>query len=169
MTVSLCTTSCQDGGFKYSGVEYGGECCMSHFLILLHRYYNQGRLMILDCGNAILNGGGPAPDGNKGCGMTCNGNETELCGGPNRMNFYQVDVPPPPPTTGWVAQGCYTDAGLGARTLAFDGIISGGPSAMVNEACYLSCGADGYVYSGTEYSGECCEFCPSFSTAFSGE
>lgn len=114
------------------------------------------RLTLSDCGNTILNGG-PAPDGNAGCRMTCNGNQTEFCGGPNRMNFYQIDVPPPPPTTGWLSQGCYTDAGAGARTLAINGIIPGGPSAMAHEACYLSCGADGYIYSGTEYSGECCK------------
>lgn len=27
MTVSLCAASCQDGNFRYSGVEYSGECC----------------------------------------------------------------------------------------------------------------------------------------------
>jgi hypothetical protein len=85
--------------------------------------------------------------------MSCNGNQTELCGGPDRLNMYQIDVPPP---TGWQPQGCYTDS-AGARTLAVEGIIPGGPAAMANEACYLSCGAAGYVYSGTEYSGECCE------------
>jgi hypothetical protein len=81
------------------------------------------RLTMIDCGNALLNGGGPAPDGSDNCDMACNGNQTEWCGGPNRLNLYQIDVPPP---TGWQAQGCYTDA-VGARTLASVGIIAGGP------------------------------------------
>jgi hypothetical protein len=40
-----------------------------------------------DCGNAIANGGAPAADG---CNMVCNGNTTEMCGGPNRLNVYSL-------------------------------------------------------------------------------
>ena len=50
----LTTESCLSGGFKYAGTEYAGECY---------------------CGNAFLNGGGPAPDGNAYCNMPCNGNK----------------------------------------------------------------------------------------------
>jgi hypothetical protein len=31
MSVALCTSSCQAGNFKYSGVEYSGECCKYFF------------------------------------------------------------------------------------------------------------------------------------------
>jgi hypothetical protein len=41
------------------------------------------------CGNAIVNGGGPAPDGNNGCDMDCKGALAETCGGPNRLDVYQ--------------------------------------------------------------------------------
>lgn len=27
LTVALCTTACKNGGYKYAGVEYSGECC----------------------------------------------------------------------------------------------------------------------------------------------
>jgi hypothetical protein len=30
MSVALCTAACQIGNFKYSGVEYSGECCKFH-------------------------------------------------------------------------------------------------------------------------------------------
>ena len=44
---------------------------------------------LLGCGNDIVNGGGPAPDGNAGCNMACDGNSAETCGGPNRLDVYQ--------------------------------------------------------------------------------
>jgi hypothetical protein len=42
----------------------------------------------LGCGNTIINGGGPAPDGSTGCNMACKGNNAEVCGGPNRLSVY---------------------------------------------------------------------------------
>lgn len=53
MTTESCLNACQDSGYLYAGTEYAGECY---------------------CGNAFANGGGPAPDGNAGCNMACNGN-----------------------------------------------------------------------------------------------
>ncbi|KAH8808680.1 glycosyl hydrolase catalytic core-domain-containing protein [Xylogone sp. PMI_703] len=67
MTVELCEQTCQGQGYTLAGLEYGGECY---------------------CGNSFQNGGGPAPDGNAGCNMKCNGNAAETCGGPNRLNVY---------------------------------------------------------------------------------
>lgn len=40
---------------------------------------------LTDCGNTIGGGGAPATDG---CNMLCNGNQTEICGGPGRLNVY---------------------------------------------------------------------------------
>jgi hypothetical protein len=86
LTVALCTSTCKSLYYILAGVEYGGECY---------------------CGNSTSNYGGPAADGAVGCSMTCNGNSTEYCGGPNRLNMYSVNKPtttsvpppPPPPTT----------------------------------------------------------------------
>lgn len=41
------------------------------------------------CGNALQNGGGPAPDGSVQCNMNCNGNAAQICGGPNRLSLYR--------------------------------------------------------------------------------
>jgi len=42
----------------------------------------------IDCENSLMNGGGPAPDGNLQCNMACKGNAAEMCGGPNRLDLY---------------------------------------------------------------------------------
>ena len=68
MTVALCTAACKQNSFTLAGVEYANECY---------------------CGNAFSNGGVPAQDITT-CNMVCAGNKTEWCGGPNRLNVYQV-------------------------------------------------------------------------------
>jgi hypothetical protein len=30
MTVEACTSACKTSGFAMAGLEFGGECCMSH-------------------------------------------------------------------------------------------------------------------------------------------
>ncbi len=58
----------------------------------------------IGCGNAIVNRGGPAPDGSSQCNMACKGNAAEICGGPNRLDVYQHGsgggTTPPPPSNG---------------------------------------------------------------------
>ncbi|KAL2063582.1 hypothetical protein VTL71DRAFT_5387 [Oculimacula yallundae] len=77
MSVSNCVTACQGAGYKLAGVEYSGECY---------------------CDNAILNGATLAPEGLSGCSMLCNGNFSEYCGGPSRLDIYNfnktVTLPP---------------------------------------------------------------------------
>lgn len=68
MTNELCQSTCLAAGFSIAGTEYAGECW---------------------CGNAIINGGGPAPNGNVGCNMPCKGNTAEICGGPDRLDVWQ--------------------------------------------------------------------------------
>jgi hypothetical protein len=54
-------------------------------------------LFLIVCGQAILNGGAPAPAGD--CNMVCVGNPNEFCGGPNRLNVYNYtanDLPSGP-------------------------------------------------------------------------
>lgn len=45
----------------------------------------------LDCGNTVVNGGKPAEDEEE-CGMRCNGNTTEICGGRSRLNIYDFEL-----------------------------------------------------------------------------
>ncbi|ESZ98873.1 hypothetical protein SBOR_0731 [Sclerotinia borealis F-4128] len=68
MTNEACQSACSAAGFSYAGTEYAGECW---------------------CGNSIINGNGPAADGNAGCNMACKGNSAETCGGPNRLTVFQ--------------------------------------------------------------------------------
>lgn len=66
-TVADCLKACSADGYTYAGLEYGGECW---------------------CDNAFAKGSVPAPV--EDCSMTCNGNSSEFCGGPNRLNVYQL-------------------------------------------------------------------------------
>jgi iron transport multicopper oxidase len=68
VTVEACMKACAN--YRYWGVEYGSQCF---------------------CGNSIHNGSslvqGSTPS-LTGCNMVCQGNSTEYCGGPNRLNMY---------------------------------------------------------------------------------
>ncbi|WPH02215.1 Hypothetical protein R9X50_00507000 [Acrodontium crateriforme] len=66
LTIALCTQACNAAGYTYAGAEYAGECY---------------------CGNAVVNGGVSVTSG---CNMVCNGNGSEYCGGPNRLNVYTL-------------------------------------------------------------------------------
>lgn len=70
MTVSKCTAACKTAGYTMAGVEYSGECY---------------------CDNSIANGATIATD--NGCTMLCNGNSSEICGGPSRLNVYDFNKP----------------------------------------------------------------------------
>ena len=132
LTVALCTQACQSQGFNTSGVEYSGECY---------------------CGNGFSNGGALAPDGLTGCNMVCNGNSSEFCGGPNRLNVYGLGVKSTI-APNWALVGCYSDT-TQARTLSHGVPTLGGGQNMTNPNCQSACLAAGYTIAGTEYSGEC--------------
>ncbi|KAH8891648.1 glyoxal oxidase like protein [Thozetella sp. PMI_491] len=156
MTVASCTTACKAAGFILAGLEYAGECY---------------------CGNTIANGGSLTT----GCTMLCNGNSSEFCGGPSRMNVYDYQglynptaVPstttagPTNPgggvsstalptatglPTGWSYQGCYID-GANGRILPKQ---IDDNQQNTNAVCAAACFNLGYTISGTEYGVQC--FC----------
>jgi len=64
MTVEECASYCINFGYLYFGAEYGGE------------YY---------CGNVLQAGSVPAPQSD--CDMACDGNASEICGGPSRLSL----------------------------------------------------------------------------------
>ncbi|KAF2467278.1 putative glyoxal oxidase precursor [Lindgomyces ingoldianus] len=157
LTTESCLAACKTAGFAYAGTEYAGECY---------------------CGNSFANGGGPAPDGNAGCNMACNGNAQETCGGPNRLNVYQYGDGPvssssasaavsttatsssvPSPTSlppGWSYQGCWIDNANGR-------VMNNGQAdnnKMTVESCIATCSSLGYSVAGMEYSVQC--FCDNF-------
>lgn len=155
MTVDLCTAGCQSAGYVLAGVEYSEQCY---------------------CGNVFSSGGAPAPataDGLNGCNMLCAGNSSEYCGGPNRLDVYDLNnaiatitatstasAPTATPTLGikptvgaYTYYGCQTE-GVGVRALASNSTAT---DVMTLEYCasYCSGGASPYKYFGTEYGREC--------------
>ncbi|KAK8872836.1 glyoxal oxidase [Apiospora arundinis] len=145
-----CTAACKTAGYKYAGTEYSDQCF---------------------CGNSFQNGGAPATTG---CGMVCTGNQTEICGGPDRLNVYGfggATGPSPAPTTttgpvaptstpagpsqpkswgNYVWYGCQLEQN--GRTLQLANYADNG---MTIETCGAFCSGKGATYFGTEYGREC--------------
>ncbi|KAH0421357.1 WSC domain-containing protein [Colletotrichum camelliae] len=154
-TIANCITACAASNYQYIGMEYGGECW---------------------CGNTLAAGAVPALAAD--CSMPCNGNSSEYCGGPNRLNMYQFNSSLPAPTgasttaastgTGtatatsaaatptsansrigdWLFQGCYTE-GNGVRALPARMYAN---DTMTLQTCGGFCG--GLKYFGVEYGRE---------------
>lgn len=78
MTNNNCQAACYKAGYTVAGTEYSGECY---------------------CDTQVRNGGGPAPDGDAQCVMSCNGDSKQVCGGPDRLTVYQYVGSNPPSTT----------------------------------------------------------------------
>ena len=146
LTVEACAAAC--AGYTYFGVEYSAECY---------------------CGNSLMGGsalaaGGSNPTQNM-CDMTCDGDTSEYCGGPNRLNTYQYNAtlasasPTPTPTgpitveagVGFSYLGCYSDS---VSSRALTGLSNpGSASQNTVEQCAAEC--IGFAYFGVEYGVEC--------------
>lgn len=137
---------------------------------------------ITDCGDAISNGGGPAPGGISDCNMLCMGNSSEFCGAGNRLDVYQstgtgggggtttttaggggggpsstVSVTGSGGATGipanWKYDGCWVD-NLNGRIMAHQQPDN---QALTAESCVNTCIGLGYTVAGMEYGVQC--FC----------
>lgn len=146
VTVESCTTACQDAGYQYAGVEYADECY---------------------CGMTLDNGSEPTPASS--CDMTCAGNSSEYCGGPDHLNLYNYTgtltttdnagsgtgtelLLTASLSGGWTYGGCYVDNANG-RVLGDE--LDG--DNMTVESCVAHCTADNFTIAGLEYSTQC--FC----------
>jgi hypothetical protein len=124
------------------------------------------------CDDAPQNYGGPAPDGSTGCNMPCQGDNTEKCGGPGRLNVYQFNSsalpaqPSGPAKPGnvnetailpFTYQGCYTDDMQGGRALSNQQPDN---NTLTIESCVAMCTAAGYNIAGAEYATQC--FCDNY-------
>jgi hypothetical protein len=162
MTNAKCQDACRSSGYILAGTEYSGECY---------------------CDNQYQDGGAPAPDGETQCNMPCNGNQTEICGGPNRLSMWkwysgdETTVPvgsasatsaPAGKTSsivvtpvatglpqGFEYKGCYVD-GIGYRILDYQ---QPDDQQMTISSCSTLCASAGYEIAGMEYSAQC--FCDS--------
>ncbi|KAI0086860.1 copper radical oxidase [Irpex rosettiformis] len=138
LTVESCVTSCSGQNFNVSGVEFGVQCF---------------------CGNELINGAVAATDG--GCDMSCGGNATEACGGPNRLSVYSstgtvtsLPVPTVKNTSlpgQWTYQGCLQEPGPD-RVFPYQIINS---TSMTVESCLAQCSDFGYPAGGLEFGDEC--------------
>ncbi|KAI1438727.1 heme peroxidase [Xylaria sp. CBS 124048] len=139
MTLELCAKDCS--GFTYFATEYSRECY---------------------CGNSIDPRSNVTADAD--CNMACVGDQTEYCGGSNRLELYRLIHPPtstlviPTPTitptnkptvSAYGFQGCWTEGGDGLRAL--DAAETAGNVTL--ESCASFCQA--YHYFGTEFGREC--------------
>ncbi|KAK5193940.1 hypothetical protein LTR99_005830 [Exophiala xenobiotica] len=144
MTLELCAQTAQKGNYQYFGIEYASECWT---------------------GNTLATSAATLAEGK--CSMSCSGNATETCGGPNALSLFTNDlyVEPGSPisvavtgssgtTTKFNFIGCYTE-GTSGRTLGGSSSYSTSSSNMTVEMCASACYAKGYSYAGVEYSKEC--------------
>lgn len=69
MTIANCLNACQAQGYAYCGAEYYSEC--------------YGSAAVPNASLAIAGDALAA-----GCSYPCNGNQTEACGGANRVLVY---------------------------------------------------------------------------------
>ncbi|KAM7206912.1 WSC domain containing protein [Rhypophila sp. PSN 637] len=133
MTLEKCANICQVAGYPAFGVEYASECF---------------------CGTSLDTRSTKVPEVE--CSMTCKGDGTQYCGGPNRLNVYQV-----PSSVGGGSNvetvggfryaSCWTDD-VNDRALK---AVDWRTDDMTVEKCADRC--MGYSYFGLEYSREC--FC----------
>ncbi|KAH7102496.1 glyoxal oxidase N-terminus-domain-containing protein [Auriculariales sp. MPI-PUGE-AT-0066] len=159
MTVQNCADACLSNGYPIAGIEYSVECY---------------------CGTEFLLGGAPATD--DACtAMTCKGNSSQYCGGPDRLQAYHYTGtittpptpigggggggdpappagPPPPPQTedlvqGWNYISCYNDGAAGrALTVQKDD-----DNALTPNGCIEFCASKNLTIAGMEFSFQC--FC----------
>ncbi|KAI0018314.1 putative glyoxal oxidase [Xylariomycetidae sp. FL0641] len=141
MTQQKCAQLCFSQGYNVSGTEYYDQCF---------------------CGNAMYNGGAPAQDQTQ-CNTPCDGDHTQMCGGPNYLTVWSLGTPvtyqvPRTQTDGlngtWTYQGCWSDNVNNVRTLPWQLFFDDTNSAWT---CLSACAAYGYSAAGMEYGEEC--FC----------
>ncbi|KDR73046.1 hypothetical protein GALMADRAFT_142739 [Galerina marginata CBS 339.88] len=148
VSIESCTTACFNGGFRFAGTEFADECY---------------------CASALTNGGGPAALTD--CNMVCQGNSTEFCGGPNRLNAYNytgTDLPAGGRggggggaigvfpvlsglPTGWAYNSCWVD---NAHGRIFNFQAQGGSTNTI-QSCIAQCQANNFTIAGSEFSDEC--------------
>jgi len=105
--------------------------------------------------------------------MTCSGNNTEACGGPDRLNIFFSGQSGPQTNPGpglWASIGCYayvisfhsnrillTASREQPGRILPNGVATvGGAEAMTIATCTNACRAAGYNLAGAEYGQECC-------------
>ncbi|KAK4175772.1 WSC domain-containing protein [Triangularia setosa] len=131
MTLEKCAATCTAGGYPFFGVEYGAECF---------------------CGTTLDATSSKLAEGE--CSMTCAGDHSQQCGGPNRLNIYEKPNPVGTGSNlesvgGFQYTSCWTDK-VDDRSLK---AVDWRTDDMTIEKCAERCSE--YLYFGLEYSREC--------------
>ncbi|KAG9312684.1 WSC-domain protein [Chiua virens] len=144
VTVESCTAACQNAGYTFAGMEYADQCY---------------------CGSILDYGSAPTPLTE--CDMTCDGNSSEYCGGPDRLNLYNYTGTTTSSGGGgggilvgggtdtsetWTYAACYVDNAYG-RILGNENDNSN----TTVESCIAYCSTNNFTLAGIEYSTQC--FC----------
>ncbi|KAL4722163.1 hypothetical protein ACLX1H_010938 [Fusarium chlamydosporum] len=143
MSIEYCTASCKAQGYPLAGMEWGKECYCAGDLTSGASYMKAST-----CSSTRK--------------MTCAGNTTQYCGGPDLLTIWN-DTSYTPPVELVVGQtkiakgmatyhGCWAEGGSG-RALSSDRTADA--VGMTNEKCVAFCQAGGWTFAGTEYSQEC--------------
>ncbi|KAJ3749042.1 WSC domain-containing protein [Lentinula detonsa] len=136
VTAVGCVEYCSSNNWTYAGVEYGGEC-----------YCDE-----------VLHETGSQETSSSDCDMPCNGDTSQTCGGPNRIDVYwdgDLNVPSSPPTlyqSYWTYSGCFVD-NTSQRTLIMQ--VEPPSSSVSPPTCADTCTFYGYTTMGTEFGDEC--------------
>jgi Glyoxal oxidase N-terminus/WSC domain len=139
ITIESCVAQCIGIGMDVAGMQYSAQCF---------------------CGNGIVNGGALSAS-DSDCAMTCSGNSTQICGGPNLMSVYAsgnlttYKVPTARATDlpgSWTYEGCLTD--IPARVLPYQTDMK---TNITITSCLDLCATYGYDAGGLEYGIQC--FC----------
>jgi hypothetical protein len=140
-TIEACTALCRSYGMPVAGLEYGSECYCSDNLSEVQAAAVSGE-----------------------CKMACSGDDSEICGGPNAINWY-FDADLTPATVqlpaGWTTYGVVSE-GQNGRLLSTQ-LYSSSDNTV--EKCANACKDAGFTIAGTEYSSEC--FCGNSFSAVS--
>ncbi|OXC63157.1 hypothetical protein AYX13_06867 [Cryptococcus neoformans] len=133
MTRGVCVSFCEANGYPLAGIEYADECY---------------------CDFEMRNGASNTTLlASEKCNLACAANSNENCGGSSTLTLFNNPSLYSAPTypTGWTSYGCMTEA-TNERALAKYSFSS---SSMTPQLCMSTCQAEGYIYSGTEYSTQC--------------
>ncbi|KOS18068.1 WSC domain-containing protein 2 [Escovopsis weberi] len=132
MTQEICIADCKGGGYRYAGLEFGGECY---------------------CGDALTT----QKLSESSCNMPCNGNKKELCGSGNVISVFRDPTFQVPLEQGSISDykhiGCYSDNNSQGRALSEPKDIDQGSFTI--EKCLAACLEAGWYYAGMEFAQEC--------------
>ncbi|KAI9439174.1 WSC domain-containing protein [Lactarius indigo] len=149
-TVGSCVAACQAQGFSLAGVEFGRECWCGSQLQHGSAFFGNS--------DGIRNGNFRNYPDEPHCNMACQGDPSEICGGPALLNLYNFTGTYPIGASvvaaagGWTSRGCYSDS-VSSRTLELR--IDALAGSLTVESCVAACQSQSFTIAGLEYAQEC--------------